>query len=499
MKKIRLDYIQEVLKLLDKEEWTASDIATLDKRTSIIIDEYLDFYLDKKERKSSGNLYNFDKIQREYHNSGFSDFKVEEEFKHLFQMSFSSLLEDKSDETISWVKKNLKNIFQMLIERYYFTNRPTNKHFQTPSLPYALRYFQIHQFQCIKNIAAELPSDAQFIVFTGENGDGKTSILQGLSMGFYNSRALTEEERGFPNSLIQVQYETEKGNIHNEICNNPNIPILYSLKDKIQELPAFAAYSAARLDTKDKVEIHNPLLNLFNTGKGQLLDIFMIWLKEISANEPEKFEAVVKVLLSLLPNISAIKKVYPERVVSDFVFVEKGVEVPLKHLSAGHKSIVLMIGDMIIRLANAQPEVQNPNDFEGIVMIDELEAHLHPKWQKAFPKILAETFPKVQFIVTTHSAICLLGMPENTVFFKVSRTEKEGTTIEKIDIELENLTPNLILTSPIFGLENVFSTNHEAIKSISTADNFDEIEARLGAKSFVRELIKKQKTTHEKG
>jgi hypothetical protein len=90
-------------------------------------------------------------------------------------------------------------------------------------------------------------------------------------------------------------------------------------------------------------------------------------------------------------------------------------------------------------------------------------------------------------------------MPENTVFFKVSRTEKEGTTIEKIDIELENLTPNLILTSPIFGLENVFSTNHEAIKSISTADNFDEIEARLGAKSFVRELIKKQKTTHEKG
>lgn len=498
MKKIQLDYIQKTLELLDKVEWTTSYIATLEKRTSTIIDEYVDLYLNKEESESVHIWDKFSRIQREYHGLGLSDLKVES-YSALKNGFYFSRIESKNNEKKEWIKRHLKSIFEMLIERYYFTNHPTNKSFQTPSLPYALRYFQIHQFQCIKNIEAELPSDAQFIVFTGENGDGKTSILQGLAMGFYNSRALTEEERGFPNSLIQVQYETTKGNIHNEICNNPDFPILYSLKDKIQELSAFAAYSAARLDTKDKIEIHSPLLNLFNTQKGQLLDIFTIWLKEISVNEPEKFEAVVKILLSLLPNISAIKKVHPERVVSDFVFVEKGIEVPLKHLSAGHKSIVLMIGDMIIRLANAQPEIQNPNDFEGVVMIDELEAHLHPKWQKAFPKILAETFPKVQFIVTTHSAICLLGMPENTVFFKVSRTETEGTTIEKIDIDLENLTPNLILTSPIFGLENVFSTNHQTLETIVTADNFEEIEARLGAKDFVRTLLKKQKTTHEKG
>ena len=161
----------------------------------------------------------------------------------------------------------------------------------------------------------------------------------------------------------------------------------------------------------------------------------------------------------------------------------------LKNLSAGHKSIVLMIGNMIMRLAEAQPEITNPKDFAGIILIDELETHLHPKWQKEFPKILSETFPKVQFIVTTHSAITLLGMPKNTVFFKVTRTEEAGTQIERLEIDMENLLPNQILTSPLFDLD-VLPAYNKNVSEIDTADTYQETQRRKDLDNKLKELAK---------
>lgn len=69
----------------------------------------------------------------------------------------------------------------------------------------------------------------------------------------------------------------------------------------------------------------------------------------------------------------------------------------------------------------------------GIVLIDEIDIHLHPKWQKRVPLILAENFPKLQFIVTTHSPIPLLGAPKGSRIYVVNRKVKEGISIERMD------------------------------------------------------------------
>jgi len=146
---------------------------------------------------------------------------------------------------------------------------------------------------------------------------------------------------------------------------------------------------------------------------------------------------------------------------------------------------------MIMRLSIAQPEIKNPSDFTGIVLIDEIEAHLHPKWQKEFPHILSTTFPKVQFIVTTHSAISLLGMPENTVFFRVQRSEEKGTYIERMDIDVKNLLPNAIYTSPLFDMESIRSTENKGIAELNVEDDFNEIIKREESKKRIKELSKK--------
>jgi len=315
--------------------------------------------------------------------------------------------------------------------------------------------------------------------------------LQALSLDLYNSDELTESEKGRKDTVIHVQYKSEENSFHNEIYNNPELPTLYALRKNIAELKPFASYGASRLKVLEKAKPQNPLLNL-NTDKAQLINIFESWLRDISVNEPEKFTEIKKTLLQLLPHISDIVKKDESKIISDFVFIEKGNRVDFEHLSAGHKSIVLMVGDMLMRLSEAQPEIQKPSDLAGIVLIDELEAHLHPKWQKEFPKILCEIFPKVQFIVTTHSAVCLLGMPENTVFFKVKHSETEGTQLERLQLDIKNLLPNQILTSPIFELASIKSVANTDLKEVRLEDDYQEIIKRDEVRQNIAQLLAKK-------
>ena len=142
----------------------------------------------------------------------------------------------------------------------------------------------------------------------------------------------------------------------------------------------------------------------------------------------------------------------------------------------------MMIGDMIIRLSN---DFEKPlNDISGVVLIDEFDAHLHPKYQYELPKLLSDAFPKVQFIVSTHSPIPLLGLPKknkkgekiNSVVFKVNRTAEEGITVQRLDdeIDIQRLSANALLTSDIFGFKSFFARGSTP-DTIEPFDDFKDI------------------------
>ncbi|WP_422135349.1 AAA family ATPase [Endozoicomonas sp. ALD040] len=76
-------------------------------------------------------------------------------------------------------------------------------------------------------------------------------------------------------------------------------------------------------------------------------------------------------------------------------------------LSQGEKSLMALIGDIARRLAVMNPDLANPLEGEGIVLIDEVDMHLHPKWQRTLINQLSETFPACQFVLTTHSPLVI--------------------------------------------------------------------------------------------
>jgi hypothetical protein len=136
-------------------------------------------------------------------------------------------------------------------------------------------------------------------------------------------------------------------------------------------------------------------------------------------------------------------------------YIERGTTLQFSQLSEGYKSVITWICDMVALLSENQPEIEKIEDFHGVVLVDEINLHLHPRWEKQIVKKLRGWFPKVQFFFTTHSPVTILGASDDAVFYRVYKEESVTKISEPYFKEnLKDLMANSVLTSPLFGLED---------------------------------------------
>ena len=95
------------------------------------------------------------------------------------------------------------------------------------------------------------------------------------------------------------------------------------------------------------------------------------------------------------------------RVFEDIAYTENENTLPVAYLSAGYQSLLWMTMDFAYRLALLNPGQSDYHQATGVVLIDELDMHLHPKWQWNVLSALETVFPKIQFIIATHSPIII--------------------------------------------------------------------------------------------
>jgi predicted ATP-binding protein involved in virulence len=91
-------------------------------------------------------------------------------------------------------------------------------------------------------------------------------------------------------------------------------------------------------------------------------------------------------------------------------------ELTLNQLSAGYRNMLALVMDFARRLAQANPHLENPLEAEAILMIDELDLHLHPTWQQKIIPDLRKVFPNTQIIATTHSPEIVTTVDHNQVW-----------------------------------------------------------------------------------
>ena len=119
------------------------------------------------------------------------------------------------------------------------------------------------------------------------------------------------------------------------------------------------------------------------------------------------FNETVSRIMKNMNDLSQLPEIRYSATHRGVVYVENGVDYPLDNMSAGYQSLLWMVMDITFRLALLNPEISKSTDAEGIVLIDEVDMHLHPKWQWKILDSLQENFPKIQFIVATHSPIII--------------------------------------------------------------------------------------------
>lgn len=129
-------------------------------------------------------------------------------------------------------------------------------------------------------------------------------------------------------------------------------------------------------------------------------------------------------------------------------------ELRIEQLSEGYKIVIAMVADLAARMAEANPDMPNPLEARGIVLIDEVDLHLHPKWQRTILKDLKRVFKNVQFIVSTHSPIIVVGAAE------IAQVVNLNNIPENADNAIPSVTVSnvgQVLLSELFGLKSLQS------------------------------------------
>jgi predicted ATP-binding protein involved in virulence len=235
-----------------------------------------------------------------------------------------------------------------------------------------------------------------------------------------------EPRRDFERSNLE-DVENFKQFINSKINNNPT-----------ESIPIVICYSTKRAVTYYRLSGGEPLtpnaaklsqVNCYTDATNQYninFETFFVWFKSNEDLEQEtrldgdldyqdyQLKLVRKAIISILPDYTDLKV---KRSRMQIVLKKQDHELVLNQLSDGEKNLLVMVADIARRLAIANPDpTKNALQGEGIILIDEIELHLHPQWQRDIIPRLTSTFPNCQFIVTTHSPQVLSNVKKENVF-----------------------------------------------------------------------------------
>ncbi|WP_027185388.1 AAA family ATPase [Desulfovibrio inopinatus] len=356
-----------------------------------------------------------------------------------------------------------------------------------------IQRLKLENFRGARNLQLDL--DRHLNIFVGMNGSGKSTLLDAtaLLLSWLANRIEREKASGRPISELDIcngkstaslglrcenrwgEFEwtlskTRKGHSKSATSSLAELSnVVRDIQEDLTEvnekayLPLFIYYPVNRAvvdiplrirskHTFDQLSAYDDALT-----SGANFRTFFEWFREREDLENEtlretgelrtdlQLQAVRDALLQFMP---AFTDLTVRRSPLRMVVKKHGEELAVNQLSDGEKILMAMIGDLARRLAIANPMRTNPLEGYGIVLVDEIDLHLHPKWQRMIVSQLHDVFPNCQFLISTHSPHVITHVqPENLFLLSLERqeltavrpTESYGKTVERVLEDLMGL------------------------------------------------------------
>jgi predicted ATP-binding protein involved in virulence len=407
---------------------------------------------------------------------------------------------------------------------------------------------KLERFRGAHDLSLELHN--RLNVFVGMNGAGKSSILDATAIllswlvnrikhAGASGRPITEPDIKNGESSANLEITLHEGNssfrwniakVRKGHSKKDAVSVLTPMSESARQkqnelsnsngqvnLPLFVYYPVNRavLDIPLRIrEKHSfDLLSAYDESltSGANFRTFFEWFREREdlENEARRDQQ------TLLPDINTEKFPDPQletvrdalsRFMPEFknltvrrnplrMEVEKqGERLTVNQLSDGEKCLLAIVGDMARRLAIANPLRDNPLEGEGVILIDEIDLHLHPKWQRMVIPRLTEVFSNCQFLISTHSPHIITHVQPVSLFLLMMNgkglsslrpEESYGKTVERVLEDLmglETTRPNKIKDKLRKVYEYIDSGNFEDARKL-----IDDLEFQIGEDS---ELVK---------
>ena len=317
---------------------------------------------------------------------------------------------------------------------------------------------EIENFRAIEKLTLAL--DPRLTVLHGANAHGKTSVLGAIAAGLGAIPDLLSGvfERGFLDTDLRA------GALDSSVVLNavdgiswsgmvtrgqPGRGYVSALRDKMDEifsdcnegrtveLPIVAFYDTDRVifDRTERWFDFKKEFTRYSAFEGALSSrtnfqgLFeWVYFKENEELREQRercdfgyrladLSSVRRAISSMLDDVSdPHMEMDPPRFMVSVATGRNGEKLALDQLSGGYRAVLALAADLAWRMAQGNPHLDDPLESEAIVLIDEVDLHLHPSWQQRILNDLSRTFPNAQFVVSTHSPQVLTTVgPEHIV------------------------------------------------------------------------------------
>ncbi len=336
---------------------------------------------------------------------------------------------------------------------------------------------ELYNFRAIGDLRLELPRHrGAWTMLLGENGCGKSSVLQAVALALmgksYRSRldldARDFVRRGQDEGMAKIKLSglsreivLRFGTGSRDFHGAGEAKVLLLAYGSTRLLPREpAAPTGTRYARVDN--LFDPFTPLEDARR---------WLLALEAATFDRLKPSLKELLNLGEDDDLVQNRESNRV--DVTLFDS--TVPLEQLSDGYQTVIALVAEIMSVLLDRW---QDMAAAEGIVLVDEIGAHLHPKWKMQIVRSLRTAFPAVQFLTTTHDPLCLRGLEDGEVV--VMRRNADNEVVQVQDLPpVKALRVDQLLTSEHFGLSSVHDPE--------SARLFEEYYALLAQEGMARD------------